>query len=220
MSLTTEFLSDPKEFLQTNVVIVPEETDAAVGEPKVFNFEIKKHGSNSGLLVPQATALSPFLRAYYLPWQAGTATTMDLGDKADLFFTSHLTNCRFSILADDPKAPKVAHVAGNGSSRQRNEWEKEQGFVDDGSKNRARRLSVSGGVDPAIKTRVPKPHMYIGQERENKSSAFVFGQRIKGVWEFHAQIVKGVLSNPSSLDLNTDLTILKHPNVDGMLATL
>lgn len=219
MSLTTEFLSDPKEFLQTNVVIVPEETDAAVGDPKVFSFEIKEHGSNSGLLVPAGKDAPKFIRAYYLPWKVGVATTMDLGDEADFFFTSHLTNCRFSILADDPKKPKVAHVSGTGNATKRNQWEKDAGFVDDSSKGRARRLSVSGGYDPEMHKKV-KDHMYLGQDRANKSSAFVFGQRVKDVWEFHAQIVKGSLSNPSALDLETDLTILKHPNVDGMLATL
>jgi hypothetical protein len=221
MSLTKQFQDDPKTFLQTMVVMVPGETDAAVGEPKLFNFELKKHGTNSALLVPQTTALAPFLRAYYLPWKTDCATTMDLGDKADFFFTSHLTNCRFSILADDPKKPKVAHVAGTGNPGNRNEWEKTSGFVDKDSAKRARRFSVSGGLDPAIKTRAVKPHMYLGQERQtNQSSAFVFGERVNGTWEFHAQIVKGVLSNPSAIDLNTDLTILKHPNVEGMLATL
>jgi hypothetical protein len=218
MSLTSDFLGDPKEFLKTKVVIVPEATDHAVGAPSVRHFKLMPHGSNSVLLVVQDEPRGEHIRAYYLKWAMGQATTMDLGSKADFFFTSEMTNCRFSILADDPKKPKVAHVAGNTKTSDRNEWEKQSGFVDDGSKGRARRLSVSQGYDPQGRGK-PKEHLYIGQ-RFGQSSAFVFGHRTNGDWKFYAQVVKGNMSAPSEIDLSSDLTILKYPKTNEVLMEL
>lgn len=218
MSLTSDFKADPKEFLKTKVVIVPEETDGSVGSSTICNFMLKPHGSNSSLLVIQNEADGEHVKAYYLKWAVNLATTMDLADGADFFFTSQLTNCRFSILADDPKKPKVSHVAGNTNASDRNKWELESGFVDAGSKGRARRLSVAQGYDPRI-NRLKREHLYVGQ-KTNPTSAFVFGQRVSGDWNFYAQVVDGNMSVPSKIDLTTDLTILKYPKTQEALIVL
>ena len=63
-------------------------------------------------LKPKTTLTGDFTYAYYLPWVIYKAVSMDLADKADFFFTSEMTNCRFTVWDDDPKKPKVAHVSG------------------------------------------------------------------------------------------------------------
>jgi hypothetical protein len=218
MSLTSEFKDDPQAFLKSKVVIVPEETDTSVGSSTLCKFMLKPHGSNSVLLVIQNEADGEYVKGYYLKWAVDRATTMDLADAADFFFTSQLTNCRFSILADNPRTPKVAHVAGNTNAKDRNTWELEAGFVDASSAKRARRLSVSQGFDPSVHKK-PKEHRYVGQ-RFSASSAFVFGRRENEIWKFYAQVVKGNMSAPANIDLTTDLTILKYPKTDEALMEL
>jgi hypothetical protein len=218
MSLTSEFQDSPQAFLKTKVVIVPEETDASVGSSTLCKFMLKPHGSNSVLLVIQNEPDGEHIKAYYLKWALSAATTMDLGDAADFFFTSQLTNCRFSILADNPRTPKVAHVAGNTKTKDRDMWELDAKFVDASNRTRARRFSVSQGFDPSVHKK-PKDHLYVGQ-RFNHSSAFVFGRRESEIWKFYAQVVQGNMSAPANIDLTTDLTILKYPKTNEALMEL
>ena len=223
MSLTSNFLENPETFLETTVMIVPSQTDEDVGSPKLHEFVVKKHGSNSALLVPSTKDDVGTVKAYYLPWAMSHATSMDLGDAADFFFTSEMTNCRFSILADDPKKPKVAHVAGNTNKKDRDTYEVDDNFVTNENKGRARRFSVSQGSDPTKDfnpaNKFGKTHQYVGQ-RFGGSSAFVFGHRIEGTWKFYAQVVKGSMASPSDIVMDSDLTILKFPKTGGVLHEL
>jgi hypothetical protein len=109
---------------------------------------------------------------------------MDLGGDANFFFTSQMTGCRFSVLTDDPKKPKVSHVAGTLSKTDRNTADKEN-FGDGIKSKNFRRLSVSQQLK----------HHYKGQITSTEgSSAFVYGVSDKeGSWSFAAQIVDLVI---------------------------
>jgi hypothetical protein len=205
MTFTSEFLADPERFLETHVVIVPHTVDKAAAGFGIRAFKLTKKQNNVvGLEI--ALPHEDHFPAYYLPWKIDIATTADLGKDADYFFTSQLTNCRFSVLdVTDSHKPKVAHVAGNdGSSIKRNKMEAEAGFLDPGK--RVRRLSISQSMD---KRSERKRHDYAGTSVKDdiRSSAFVYGLRddVSG-WRFAAQIVKGDMSGP----LTGDVTILQH----------
>jgi hypothetical protein len=228
MTLESEFKEDPKEFLKGgstgHVVVVPGSTDADCNAPALYRFCLEAGTRNRVLLLPKTTRAGDFIYAYYLPWKEYAAASMDLDDKADFFFTSEMTNCRFTVWDDDPKKPKVAHVsgsveAGKGTpSDKRNTMEQTAGL--DASKGR--RLSISGGRDvyvsaltqgKMVKTlKAAKQHEYRGQEKigDGPSSAFVFGQRDKtnGKWSFAAQVVKGNMAEVSLIE--DDLTVLQY----------
>jgi hypothetical protein len=201
--LNEEFKKDPTAFLKDKVIIVCEETDSWYDTPGTYQFTLVHRTRNIIDLKPRIAITGSFIYAYYLPWATNTATSMDLGSKADFFFTSEMTNCRFSVLADDTKMPKVAHVAGNTNKHDRNKWEVRDKFVDELSKARVRRFSISGSVGKG------KKHEYGGG---NVSSAFTFGTRDdNGDWKFFAQITKGCLS--SMAVFSTDLQILGYVEV-------
>ena len=143
MSLDSEFMANPAEFLKTKVIVVPPETDAWCDAPGTYQFTLEEKEHNLVLLKPRIKITGDYIYAYYLPWAINKAAHMDLGDKADFFFTSEMTNCRFSVLVDNPKAPKVAHVAGNTKKQDRNEWEVRDGFVDDSRQQRPGRRPAS-----------------------------------------------------------------------------
>lgn len=207
MSDTSEFKANPRTFLASKVIMVPEETDAATGRPGRYRFKLEPVSRNVYSLEKLGDGDADGLVAHYLPWATGAATTMDLDASADFFFTSEMTNCRFTVLADDPKAPKVAHIAGNLDKSQRNA-EEQRVF---GANKKVRRLSTSGAVGMGA-------HSYRGQVDGNadlSSSAFVFGVRTEDGWQFLAQVVKGVMSSKPELledvrDLNfVDILALK-----------
>jgi len=209
MSETSDFKSAPAEFLRDKVIMVPEELDSAVGhKPRIYKFKIEKVTRNLYSLELAASDSVDSIPAYYLPWITRTATTMDLGEAAAFFFTSEMTNCRFTVLVENPKAPKVAHIAGTLDKGARNSSEKEV-F---GEKKRVRRLSISGAVGAGS-------HTYRGQDgaEADRSSAFVFGVRETAGWQFHAQIVKGVMNCKPSL--TDDLTILGHVDILALKKT-
>lgn len=206
MSLDTDFQADPETFLKTHVIMVPEDTDHWCDEPGAYQFTLEKSDRNLVLLKPRIKITGDFIYAYYLPWELNKATTMQLGAKADFFFTSEMTNCRFSVLMDDPKSPQVAHVAGNTNKKLRDQYESTSGFVNDESTKRARRLSISDSAKGIAK------HGYKGQKGPFSTSAFTFGQRDKdGKWKFSAQVTKGVLSSVPTL--TEDLQILGYVDV-------
>lgn len=153
--------------------------------------------------------------AYWLPWSSHIATTLQLGSEAKFLFTSHLTNCRFSVLERSSKHPIVAHVAGDlSSSAQRNKAEKDASFGIGHDSNLVRRLSISDSRERrpfGSKTVIPKKHNYTGQTGlpENYSSAFVFGYRDStGIWKFDAQVVKGVLTGGNTF--TTDIQPVEY----------
>lgn len=203
MPLNTAFKSNPAEFLRTKVIVVPPETDAWCDTPNTYQFTLEAGDRNLVFLKPRIRITGDFLYAYYLPWSSKNAPQMDLAAKADFFFTSEMTNCRFSVLVDDPKAPKVAHIAGDLSKVDRTKADV-QIFGTDASTNRVRRLSISGSVGRA------KWHDYGGG---SVSSAFVFGQRDTGTeaWRFCAQITKGCMAEQSLI--SEDLTILRYATI-------
>jgi hypothetical protein len=141
--------------------------------------------------------VAPTINAYWLPWETNKATTHDLGADADYFFTSQMTNCRFSVLTKDDVTPKVAHIAGTLSRTKRNEKEAELVEAFGGDRVKSRRLSVSEA----------DIHGYRGQKAEDSSSAFVYGLRNTdtGAWTFKSQIVKAYLVGGVSVDLLGDI---------------
>jgi len=191
MSDTSDFRTNPRTFLESKVVMVPEDTDKATGRPGKFKFKLESVSRNLFSLEKAGDDESDVIAAHYLPWETGAATTMDLDGTADFFFTSEMTNCRFTVMAANPKAPKVAHIAGTLDKGKRNEEE----LKVFGAKNRVRRLSVSGAVGVGA-------HTYRGQDNSDpqlRSSAFVYGVRDDGGWKFFAQVVKGVMSSKPEL---------------------
>jgi hypothetical protein len=208
MSLTSEFVSDTAAFLKTHVVQVPEAVDNVITRPSIRAFGLEEVLGNVVRLVVRPVWEEKFL-AYYLPWKHDNATSTELSNTVNYFFTSHMTNCRFSVLDNkDPNKPRVAHVAGNnGNSAARDRMEGAAGFVDASNRHLARRFSISqseakkerpkygGGKFPAV----AKQHDYTGTSGaiELRSSAFVYGLRTDSEgWKFFAQIVKGDLSSP------------------------
>lgn len=207
MTVTQNFLDNPATFLAGHVVLVPATLDQQVRRFGIRGFKLTPV-QDKVVKLEIALLREEFFPAYYLPWEAGKAKCADLGKDADYFFTSQLTNCRFSVLdLGDAHKPKVAHVAGNdGGSAKRDKMEVDSGFIDKPSFGRARRFSVSQSMDRRGK---PKLHDYAGTsvKEDIQSSAFVYGIRNDQIgWSFSAQIVKGDLSGP----LNGDVTILNH----------
>ncbi len=49
------------------------------------------------------------INAYWLPFKMNRTYEMDLGDRADFFFTAGLSGCTV-VVAGDPKRPHVAHI--------------------------------------------------------------------------------------------------------------
>jgi len=198
LSLTEQFKSKPKTFLETHVIVVDEHAQMDnQSRQEISQFTLVAADKNAVLLKFQTDSTGEFIKAYWLPWKTQQATSMDLGSDANFFFTSELTNCRFSVLDPDPKKPKVAHVAGDlPSPPRRTKAEEDSGFVTKANLPLVRRLSISGSKDqrPFKQPVIPKKHDYTGQtgDPNNYSSAFVFGERGEdGNWKFFAQIVKG-----------------------------
>jgi hypothetical protein len=210
MSDTSEFASAPEEFLKNKVIMVPEELDKAVTEkPGIYRFKIEPVSRNLYSLELDVKKSDDNINAYYLPWKTKEATTMDLGSEADFFFTSEMTNCRFTVLMGTTGTPKVAHIAGTLEKSERNTKEKEV-F---GDRKRVRRLSISGAVGAGA-------HSYRGQDNSEvdlRSSAFVFGVRKSDAWKFYAQIAKGVMS--CKLTLTDDLSVLGYVDILNLKKT-
>jgi hypothetical protein len=198
LSLTEQFKNKPKTFLETHVIVVDEHAQMDnQSRQEISQFTLVAADKNAVLLKFQTDSKGEFIKAYWLPWKTHEATSMDLGSDAYFFFTSELTNCRFSVLDPDPKKPKVAHVAGDLSTPTiRTQAEVGSGFVTKANQPLVRRLSISGSRDqrPYKQPVIPKKHEYTGQtgDPNNYSSAFVFGERGEDEnWKFFAQIAKG-----------------------------
>jgi len=220
MTLESEFKADPMEFLKQgsggHVIIVPESTDADCDAPSLYRFYLEAGTRNQVFLKPKTTLSGDSIYAYYLPWEKYKSVSMDLGDKTDFFFTSEMTNCRFTVWDDDPKKPKVAHVSGaverGNPSKARDEMEQTAGL----KTSTGRRLSIVGGRDvysgfPKKVLQQAKTHEYRGQQEAGggASSAFVFGRRdAEGKWSFCAQVVKGNMAEVKVIE--EDLAVLGH----------
>ena len=211
MSLESDFKSTTMDFMSQYVLIVAADAEAdkvsGVSQaPKHFKLKLRQDGGNVVQLTtgPMVQPGADAITAYWLPWRSKSATTLKLGDAADFFFTSEMTNCRFSILTADDEAPVVAHIAGTASREQRDDleleiikeveakgWTKAKSVVDARvvkkpvEAAKLRRLSVSG-VQQGL-------HEYKGQRKgfEESGSAFVFGMRTDKTWKFYAQICAG-----------------------------
>jgi hypothetical protein len=215
-SLTTQFVDNITAFLRAKVIVVDIEEQSLDESGRLGRFKITAGRRNATLLSFQEDNAAEGIKAYWLPWQTQMASNMTLGDDADFFFTSELTNCRFSVLDPDPKHPRVAHIAGTLSRPARGAAEARVGLVDGGGA-RVRRLSISEGSDiKANRFRpieVPKKHDYRGQKGDLSSSAFVFGYRDSdGNWNFGAQLVRGNMADTGVIKhaLAEDLEILNH----------
>jgi hypothetical protein len=198
MGKTKDFSDKPTTFLETHVIVVASQEEATSETPSTtprnFYLTPQTEGGNVFLLKEYRFGKKPeeLISAYWLPWLKNKAVSMTLGTDAEFFFTSEMTNCRFSVLTSDANTPTVAHVAGNVSSSKRDQLEKGKGFPDKKEiepNKKVRRLSISGSSE----------HGYKGQRStyEESSSPFVFGYRAEGVWKFYAQIVGGLMSGDS-----------------------
>jgi hypothetical protein len=214
MTLVSDFKSDPKEFLKTHVIVCDEHAQMGAERRDTARFTLVAAAKNAVLLKIKLETGGEAIDAYWLPWLSKKATSMDLAADKDYFFTSELTNCRFTVLDPDPTKPKVAHVAGDLDTRKKRDTE-EQAIgmparvfkLSETPPVLARRLSVSES------TGMKPKHDYAGQDGpvSGRSSAFVFGMRVSKNWEFYAQITKGTLTEGFfNTELTEDLTILNH----------
>ncbi len=201
MSLNTEFMANPKAFLEKYVVVVKEdEQNDKNAKNRIAKFTLAQVPSKkTATLTFFAGQGDDFISAYWLPWETMAAPSMQLGSDAKFFFTSEMTNCRFSVLVTDPKKPTVAHIAG--TIPKQVDRSKLEGEVLKGETKDKRRLSVTGGRGEWSKGKL-KPgsviHEYrgtgFGRPKEN-SSVFVWGEaNSDGVWKFTAQITAGDMS--------------------------
>jgi hypothetical protein len=212
-SLIQQFAGNPELFLNNNIVIVSDQSQADVGKDKVSTsaggkkafeytqiktFQMREKQKGVMFLEKELIKKPGSIRAYWLPWNSAGGVCADLAtdDNApEWLFTSELSNCRFSILEGGGKF-KVAHISGTSSSGYRDEWESDH-FLPKADEA-TRRL-----------TRNKNELKYRGQDGDNKSSAFVFGRRTGTNWTFHAQVASGILAGaaldklPSSIDLIT-----------------
>jgi hypothetical protein len=118
-SHTEQFKDNPESFLANFVVIADAaqqaKTHGAVSaEPK--KFFIKHEQKNVCTLRFAGDDATDFIKAYWLPWKSSNQTSIQLGGEAEFFFTSEMTNCRFSVLSEGT-TPRVAHIAGNEMQR-------------------------------------------------------------------------------------------------------
>ena len=189
MPLIIDFKNDPLGFLADNVVVVgmQQEEASAPAKPKRF-FMARRHDDSNVVelrfkMVGGTDDNS--LEAYWLPWHNKKAVTLTLGGLAKFMFTTEMTNCRFSVLTANEATPTVAHVAGTGSSGQRDTWEQDAGLPKRGEEGerRMRRMSKSGA----------ELHGYAGQKGNKSSSTFVFGQFSGERWAFYGQVVEGIM---------------------------
>lgn len=195
MALIHDFEKDPPGFLEKFIVVVPMQEEAeATSVPKAFCMTRVHAESNVvklGFRVGAKANDPNSVPAYWLPWHNGKAVTLTLGSAAGLMFTTELTNCRFSVLTKDLAAPTVAHVAGTGSSGQRDNWEKKAGLPERKSEDNKHMRRFSKTLDKS-----DLEHLYRGQfdNDDDSSSAFVFGRRVDGVWSFYAQVCEGKMT--------------------------
>jgi hypothetical protein len=141
--------------------------------------------------------------AYWLPWKSKTGVALDLGDGAEWLFTSEMTNCRFTVLTENDKAVKVAHLAGDlNTGAARTKWEEDPAhkFITSPETQKTRRLSRSA-----------KDWQYYGNindDQEKSSLAFVFGRKESGEWKFYTQVVGGFRTVLNTAALKDNITIL------------
>lgn len=193
-NVTKEFEADPVAFLKKYVVSIGD-TVSKAPSVRTMSFVTLKETTMVAL---KDAASGDRVKAYFLPWKSKEAASMDLkGDETvNYFFTSQMTNCRFSVLTKDTKTPKVAHTAGDLMGTVKRDQAEDKIEVT-GERDRSRRLSVRGGALGL--------HGYVGQQTkkvddkvvDDSGSAFVYGVRNKDSkeWTFAAQIVKGNLKD-------------------------
>ncbi|HYY31479.1 MAG TPA: hypothetical protein VE860_26290 [Chthoniobacterales bacterium] len=141
--------------------------------------------------------------AYWLPWKTGTGVVLDLGDAAEWLFTSQMTNCRFTVLTENDKAVKVAHLAGTmNSSQLRTNWEEkpQNKFFTSPETQKVRRFSASGNELLYAGNK--------GDQSEKSSSAFVFGRKESGEWKFYTQVNQGFRTVNNTIALTDNIKIL------------
>lgn len=197
MSRTSEFVADPPGFLSKYVVISDSTSATGPISATPRKFYIKEEKKNVCTLRFASGTATDVILAYWLPWKTSELTSIELDNGADFFFTSEMSNCRFSILTDGVK-PRVAHVAGNVTRGKRDQLEKAATDT-----KAARRLSIAGG----------DIHGYRGRDSTDatrQSSAFVFGRRQSdNTWKFYAQIATGFLDGTMlAKPLQDDIAII------------
>lgn len=190
MNVTKDFIAGPATFLEKYVVQVADVTQMNAAKRvdlREFIFFQIKDTTVVALRYAKDEKDGDKVKAYWLPWLDKQVVTMDVGDDANYFFTSQMTDCRFTVMTKDGKKPKVGHLAGTMSITARNKAEETMAAEMGGGDVRSRRLSTRGAKD----------HGYTGQNGkvEDRTSAFVYGVRDKasGVWTFESQIVKAVM---------------------------
>ncbi len=207
MGLIQDFTKEPETFLKKFAVIVGDETEWDGSKPPgVAKFYMQAKKTNVVHLVRKLITgpkASECVDAYWLPWKTKTGVVLDLAEAADWLFTSQMTNCRFTILTENDKAVKVAHLAGTlNSSKLRTDWEENPAnkFISSPTTQRARRFSASGN-----------DLLYAGNkgdQSEKSSSAFVFGHKEKGEWKFYTQVNQGFRTVNNTIALTDDIKIL------------
>jgi hypothetical protein len=205
MGLIQDFIGAPETFLANHAVIVGDEAEwDGKKPPGVEQFFMREKKANVIHLERKIfTAIGVCVKAYWLPWKTQTGVVLDLGDAAEWLFTSQMTNCRFTVLTENEKAVKVAHLAGTMmSSNRRTKWEENAAnkLITSPTTQKARRFSVTGND---LKYAGNK-----GDQSEESSSAFVFGRKEKEEWKFYTQVVGGFRTVNNTHALTDNITIL------------
>ncbi|KQQ83763.1 hypothetical protein ASF73_17310 [Xanthomonas sp. Leaf131] len=218
MSLVEELARGPRAFLSRHVVVVDEEgviSHAGFREWRqkgcqtdlegrttfppagVYRFTLVHAFNNVVLLRPDDGRSGAGMRAHWLPWRSGAATSADIDSSAaPLFFTSELTGCRLTKLQDpqDPRKAKVAHLAGN----------MPRGVVD---RNQAEKTLFPGEKKNTVDSRARRMSMSGGTPYTNSTSSFVIGYATPSGWKFVAQVVTGQMTG-SDIDLDKSVPIV------------
>lgn len=205
VGLIQEFIKAPETFLGKYAVIVGDETEWDGKKPLgVAQFFMRAKKANVVHLERKViTGSGECVDAYWLPWKTKTGVVLDLGDAAEWLFTSQMTNCRFTVLTENERAVKVAHLAGTlNSSNLRTKWEENaaNNFITSPTTQKARRFSRTGN-ELQYKGNTNDDH-------EKSSSAFVFGRKENGEWKFYTQVVHGFRTVNNTHSLTDNIKIL------------
>jgi hypothetical protein len=149
--LNQRFTSDTERFLR-EVPICESEQLMKGGIHKIVpqgvrEFDLVPHNSPGwdkfailNTADSKSKAGESLIKAYWLPWQAGGTTQIELGNAARHFLTSQLGGCQIRIVPIPDGPTKVLHIAGNTGSK---DWRKKEAekALTPGEMKRSRALS-------------------------------------------------------------------------------
>lgn len=120
-----KFLRDTSKFLREHAIL--EAPRHAAGPPAqgIVEFDLEPIGAGPAVRIGDfanrgkvAGRTASRISAYWLPWQPRGVSQIQLGDRADYFFTSQLAGCQIRIVPSMPRYvgtnhPLIMHIAGD-----------------------------------------------------------------------------------------------------------